>query len=61
MECINQTLDAWPNLRSAMLFTGGEEAQKFYQETLAMKTFVSGVNGLEIMTKRGPGSVFDDV
>ena len=58
---VNETLDSWPDLRSAMLYTGGDAAQKFYQEMLDMKTFVSGTNGLEIMSKRGPGSVFDDI
>jgi len=58
MQCINETLNTWPHLRSAMLFAGGEQAQKFYKETLGMQTFVPGVDGLELMEKRGPGDVF---
>lgn len=61
MQCINETLESWPDLRSAMLYAGGEDTEKFYEEMLGMKTFVSGTNGLDIMSKKGPGSVFDDV
>ncbi|KAI9830650.1 MAG: hypothetical protein M1819_005460 [Sarea resinae] len=61
MECINETLDSWPDLRGAMLYTSGEHAQRFYRETLGMKAFVPGTSGLEIMNKKGPGSVFEDV
>ncbi|MCJ1314109.1 hypothetical protein MMC25_007789 [Agyrium rufum] len=61
VNCINETLEAWPNLRSAMLFSSGENAKRFYESTLGMKTFKPGVDGLEIMNKRGRGNVFDDV
>ncbi len=64
MECINETLHSWPDLRGAMLFTGGEggeRAMKFYERMLGMKKFVPGTNGLEIILRRGPGSVFDDI
>lgn len=60
MECVNETLESWPDLRCAILYAGGEQAQKFYSDTLGMKRFVPGVHGLEIMSKRGPGDVFDD-
>jgi hypothetical protein len=61
MKCVNETLDSWPNLREAMLYTGGhdgERARKFYEDIFGMKKFVSGADGLEIMTKRGPGAAF---
>lgn len=64
MECINETLDSWPDLRGAILYTGGhdgERAMKFYEKMFGMKKFVPGTGGLEIMSKRGPGSVFDDI
>ncbi|KAH8779092.1 acetyltransferase [Hyaloscypha sp. PMI_1271] len=64
MECINETLDSWPDLRGAILYTGGhdgERAMKFYEKVFGMKKFVPGTGGLEIMSKRGPGSVFDDI
>ena len=64
MECINETLKSWPNLRSAMLYTGGhdgERAMKFYEKMFGMKKFVPGTSGLEIMSSRGPGSVFKDI
>ena len=58
MKCINETLDSWPHLRSAMLFAGGEQAQRFYKEMLGMRIFVPGTDSLELMEKRGPGDVF---
>jgi len=58
MQCINETLESWPHLRSAMLFVGEEQAQKFYKETLGMQTFVPGTDNLELMEKRGPGDIF---
>jgi hypothetical protein len=64
MECINETLDSWQDLRGAMLYTGGhdgERTMKFYEKMFGMKKFVPGTNGLEIMLKKGPGSVFDDI
>ena len=51
MACINEKLESWPYLRSAMLFTGGEQAVRFYKEVLGMRTFISGVDGLELMEK----------
>ncbi|KAI9820390.1 MAG: hypothetical protein M1827_006014 [Pycnora praestabilis] len=60
MECINETLNTWPDLRRVMLVTSGEHAKKFYQDTLGMKVFQSGMNELEVMTKRGPGNVLKD-
>lgn len=60
MQCINETLDTWPDLRAAMLYASGETALAFYRETLGMKTFKSGRHGLEIMNKRGPGDVFPE-
>jgi GNAT superfamily N-acetyltransferase len=64
MECINETLESWPDLRGALLYTGGhdgERAMKFYKNMFGMKKFVPGTAGLEIMIKKGPGSVFDDI
>jgi len=59
MECVNEDLDTWPDLRCAMLYAGGETANRFYTGVLGMKTFKSGYNGLDIMTKVGPGDVLD--
>lgn len=60
MQCVNETLESWPDLRAAMLYASGETALGFYRETLGMKKFISGKNGLDIMTKRGPGDVFPE-
>jgi len=61
MQCMKEEFDSWPDLRGSLLYTSGEHAKKFYKETLGMKKFVPGVNGLEIMVSKGPGSVFKDV
>jgi GNAT superfamily N-acetyltransferase len=53
--CVNEVLSTWPELRRMMLIRSGDP--KFYEETLGMKNFVEGENGLFIMNRKGPGSV----
>ncbi|KFY14410.1 hypothetical protein V492_02632 [Pseudogymnoascus sp. VKM F-4246] len=36
MQCINETLDSWPSLRRAMLFTKGDPCIEFYKRTMGM-------------------------
>ena len=55
IECLDETLNSWPELKRTLLIarSGG----KFYQEKLGVQLYEQGKNGLEILTKRGPGSV----
>ncbi|KFZ11436.1 hypothetical protein V501_04766 [Pseudogymnoascus sp. VKM F-4519 (FW-2642)] len=61
LECINETLDSWPDLRRAMLFTKGEPCIKFYKKTMEMAILEPGANGLVIMHKDGHGSPYKKV
>lgn len=54
IECINETLESWPEFRRAFLVT--KEDSTFYAETLGMKKYEQGYNGVAIFMKRGPAS-----
>ena len=58
MQCINETLDSWPDLRRAMLFTKGDPCIQFYKRTMGMGVLPPGANGLVIMHKDGNGSPY---
>lgn len=58
MQCINETLDSWPDLRRAMLFTKGDPCIEFYKRTMGMGVLPPGANGLVIMHKDGNGSPY---
>ncbi|KAF8861616.1 hypothetical protein BDZ45DRAFT_586589 [Acephala macrosclerotiorum] len=62
MECISETMNSWPELRTAFLITSGEHAKKFYKETLGVVPFHTKKavldHGLEVLHKWGPGSSF---
>lgn len=55
MQCVNETLDSWPELRRTMLITS--DGTKFYEKVLAMNVFEPAQSNLNIMTKSGAGSV----
>jgi GNAT superfamily N-acetyltransferase len=56
LNCVNEHVGTWPDLREAILYAGGETAQRFYADVLGMRTFESGgKDGLVIMSKKGPG------
>ena len=57
LECINETIESWPDLRRAMLVTSGETAKAFYKKVLQMEPFPQGLDGVEIMNRKGSGSV----
>jgi GNAT superfamily N-acetyltransferase len=57
MECLNEVLDSWPDLRRVMLLTHTEEAARLYRKTLHMIEWSEGPSKeLKIFEKRG-GSV----
>jgi len=59
IQCVNQTLDSWPELRRTLLVT--TNGTNFYSKNMGMKKFGEGTSGdLSMMTKRGHGSVFED-
>lgn len=55
IQCVNETLDTWPEMRWTLLVTSG--ATKFYEETLNMKVYAEGQDGDIIMSRLGPGDV----
>lgn len=42
MECLNQILDAWPELRRFMLITSDPAAIRIYEKTLGAKEMAKG-------------------
>jgi hypothetical protein len=57
MQCVNETIESWPDLRRAMLVTSGEAAKVFYKKVLHMDPFPHGFNGVEILNRKGSGSL----
>ena len=54
MECLNETLEGWPDLRRMMLLTHNESASRLYRTTLgALEWSESPSRGLLVMEKRG--------
>ncbi|KAK3381488.1 hypothetical protein B0H63DRAFT_206201 [Podospora didyma] len=52
-ECLNETLEAWPDLRRLVLFTRGAAAVRLYQTTLGAKDVRESSTGLVVMEKKG--------
>jgi ribosomal protein S18 acetylase RimI-like enzyme len=57
LECVNETIDSWPEFRRALLMTGNETGKILYKKKLGMEPFPQGKNGLEVLSKTGKGSV----
>ena len=56
MECLNEILEGWPDLRRMMLLTHNESAARLYRTTLgALEWSESPSAGLMVMEKRGKG------
>ena len=51
MECLDETLLSWPELRGTFLITSGED---FYTKRLGMQLFDGSKTGSKWMVKRGP-------
>jgi GNAT superfamily N-acetyltransferase len=56
--CVDEVLSSWPELRRAILLTS--HGQTFYIEKLRMKEFEQGKNGLQVLSRKGPGSPMKD-
>jgi hypothetical protein len=57
LQCINETLDSWPELRRAVLITSGQKGKALYKKLMGMEPFPQDRDGLEVLNKRGSGSV----
>jgi GNAT superfamily N-acetyltransferase len=59
IQCVDETMNSWPDLRRALLLTSGNTGKAFYKKLLRMEPFPQDSNGLEILNRRGTGSVLD--
>ena len=55
MECLNEAVEQWPDLRRVMLLTGDEYAAKMYERTLGAKDMREGK--MMVLERTGPGAV----
>ena len=60
LECVNETIGSWPELRRALLMTGNETGKVLYKKKSGMEPFPQGKNGLEVLSKTGRGSVLQN-
>jgi GNAT superfamily N-acetyltransferase len=56
MDCLNETLLSWPDLRGTFLITGGTD---FYVKRLGMVEFDGSKHGSKWMVKKGPRFALD--
>jgi GNAT superfamily N-acetyltransferase len=56
IECVRETLDAWPALRRTMLLVNDERSVGFYRDKMGMELVEQGKGGLKVMGKKGKGS-----
>ncbi|KAF9870911.1 putative GNAT family N-acetyltransferase [Colletotrichum karsti] len=55
MECLNEVLDEWPDLRRFLLLTSSPQASKLYEKTLGTTEWGKSYDGkLFLLEKRGP-------
>jgi N-acetylglutamate synthase-like GNAT family acetyltransferase len=58
INCVNESLSSWPELRGAFLITTG--LQDFYAKRLEMIPFDGAKEGMQWMVKRGPAYSLSD-
>lgn len=55
MECLNEVLNEWPDLRRFLLLTSSPQASKLYEKTLGTTEWGASHDGkLYLLEKRGP-------
>ncbi|TQN70110.1 hypothetical protein CSHISOI_05369, partial [Colletotrichum shisoi] len=55
MECLNEILDEWPDLRRFLLLTSSPQASKLYEQALGTFEWGQSHSGkLYLLEKRGP-------
>lgn len=57
LDCVNEVVDSWPELRRSIILTGNEKGKVLYKKTMGVEPFKHGKNGLEVLSKIGRGSV----
>ncbi len=57
IQCVNEALSTWPKLRRVMLISS--HGSEFYEKYLGVEDFKQGVDGLMVMSRRGPGSTMN--
>lgn len=59
VECVDGVLEGMPDLRRAMLVTGTEKGEAFWERELGFKRLEQGMGGLCVMNRSGQGSAVD--
>ncbi|KAK3303383.1 N-acetyltransferase-like protein [Chaetomium strumarium] len=54
MQCLDEVLRSWPNLRRCVLFTRGAAAVRMYGETIGARDVSETSPSLVVLEKRGP-------
>lgn len=58
MECVNEELSKWPELRRSLLMSNAEGAE-FYRQVMGMTPFKQGKGGFQLLNKKWAGSGID--
>ncbi|KAK3333739.1 hypothetical protein B0T19DRAFT_135377 [Cercophora scortea] len=61
MECVDERLNTWPDLRGFLLLTTHQSAVRMYQNKLGAQDIQEGKTKLLVMEKQGPAAVRDHV
>jgi len=59
MDCVDEELGTWPNLRRTMLITTLKDGQEFYAKKLGMAPFEQGGSGMVVLNRRGNGNAIE--
>jgi GNAT superfamily N-acetyltransferase len=54
MQCLDEVLESWPNLRRCMLLTRGAAAVKMYGETIGARDISETSPSLVVLERPGP-------
>lgn len=58
MQCLDEVLGSWPEMRRCVLFTKGEAAVRMYEETIGAREVGGTAAGLVLMERKGGGAVY---
>lgn len=58
MQCLDEVLGSWPDLRRCLLLTKGEAAIKMYGETIGARDVGAAGGGLVLLERRGGAATF---